>query len=117
MPTILIIDDEPTVADLLAELLAEEGYAVVTAFNAAEGLARAADVRPDLILSDVMMPGDDGYTLARTVAADPDLRGTPVVLMSAGPRQAPTPDTPVAAFVAKPFLLDQVLDLLDRLLA
>jgi CheY-like chemotaxis protein len=117
MATILVIDDEPVVADLLADLLAEAGHAVVTATNGAEGLQRAQDIRPDLIISDVMMPKLDGHGLARAIAASPLLRATPLVLMSAGPARPNSLDPPVVAFLPKPFRLEQVLDLLARLLA
>lgn len=116
MATILIIDDETSVATLLAELLDEEGYSVVIAFDGSDGLARARAVRPDLILSDVMMPGLDGYALVQAIAADPDLQDTPIVLMSAGPAGPKAAALPVAGFISKPFLLDHVVTLIQHLL-
>lgn len=116
MATILVIDDEPVVADLLADLLLDAGHAVVTAANGADGLRCAHETRPDLIISDIMMPELDGHGLARAIAAAPELRATPVVLMSAGPSRLSNPEPPVVAFLAKPFHIDHLLDLLDRLL-
>lgn len=116
MATILVVDDEPTVAELLADLLGEEGHMVVTALNGAEGLQRARAIRPDLIFSDVMMPVLDGHALVRAIAADALLKTTPIVLMSAGPANLTTLAPPVVAFLSKPFQLEQVLNLLQRLL-
>lgn len=116
MATILVIDDEPVVVELLADLLADVGHTVVSAANGADGLRRASEVRPDLIISDVMMPGLDGHAVARALAADPLLRNTPLVLMSAGPARPDALEPSVVAFLAKPFHIDHLLDLLDRLL-
>ncbi len=83
LPTILVVDDEPAIAEMLQDILEYEGYQVVTAGNGHEGLACVAAVRPQLVLSDVMMPGLDGRAFCRALQADPRYRGIPVVLMSA----------------------------------
>lgn len=80
---VLVVDDEPSVRRLLQRYLGDHGYEVTVADNGAEGLQAARDGGPDLILSDVSMPGMDGYELARTVRRDPNTSGIPIILLSA----------------------------------
>jgi len=81
MPSVLIVDDEPNIRRMVGALLAAEGYEVRDAQDGASGLARAAESEPDVMLLDLMMPGElDGLaTLARVREARPDV---PVVMMS-----------------------------------
>src|SRR4051812_564346 len=81
MPSVLIVDDEPNIRRMVGALLDAEGYDVRDAADGASGLARAKDAEPDVILLDLMMPGElDGMgTLARLREATPDV---PVVMMS-----------------------------------
>src|SRR5690606_23937872 len=71
MATILVVEDEYALAGLLRDMLQEEGYAVVLASNGSQALEQLAETRPDLILSDVMMPGMDGRALTRALRTDP----------------------------------------------
>ena len=80
---ILIVDDDPTQRLLCREALEQRGYRVEEAEDGESGLAAAHDIRPDLILLDVMMPGMDGYDVCRTIRADADLKRTPVVIVTA----------------------------------
>ena len=85
MPSrILIVDDEPAVADLIEAVLVGEGYTVAIARDGAQGLLLARDWRPDLILMDVMLPGVDGGTAIRRLKSDPETADIPIVAMSAG---------------------------------
>src|SRR5215218_4082213 len=81
MPSVLIVDDEPNIRRMVGALLAAEGYEVRDAADGASGLARAIEAEPDVLLLDLMMPGElDGLaTLARVREATPDV---PVVMMS-----------------------------------
>jgi len=79
---ILIADDEPIQRKLMARLLADAGYAVETAVDGEDALARARHDPPDAIVSDVLMPKLDGYGLCRAVRQDPRLATLPVVLAS-----------------------------------
>src|SRR5258706_9277801 len=67
---ILVVDDTPANIKLLGDLLAAKGYAVSTATNGEEGLAKIAAEKPDLVLLDVMMPGISGYDVCRRILAD-----------------------------------------------
>ena len=81
MPSVLIIDDEPNIRRMVGALLSAEGYEVRDAPDGATGLARAIETEPDVLLLDLMMPGElDGLaTLARVRESLPDV---PVVMMS-----------------------------------
>jgi CheY-like chemotaxis protein len=108
--TILIVDDEVVIAEAVAAVLEDEGYRVATATNGADGLARAADLRPDLVLVDMMMPVMDGEEMCRRLRESPATRGIPVVVMSAVHRSLRELPFDHAAFLPKPFDLDTLLD-------
>jgi len=82
-PTILIIDDEPALLMGLAATIKRHGYDVVTASDGNDGLQKAKAARPDLILSDVMMPPPNGFELRRLMNLDPDLASTPFIFLTA----------------------------------
>jgi DNA-binding response OmpR family regulator len=79
---LLLIEDSPTQLLTIKRTLESEGYSVISAQNGAEGLARAYNEMPDLIISDVVMSGINGYQLCRLVKHDPDLSSTPVILLT-----------------------------------
>ena len=81
-PKILVVDDTPHNVKLLKDLLEVKGYAVTTAVNGEEGLAKVAAENPDLVLLDVMMPGLSGYDVCRRVREDPRTALLPVVLVT-----------------------------------
>ena len=112
--TILVADDESFIVDLLAEVLEDEGHRVVRAYNGAEARERVERDRPDLILTDNMMPRLSGLELIAWLHGRPDL-AVPVILMSAvTPIPAPPPPT---HFLPKPFDLEDVLARVAQLLA
>ena len=116
MPRILVVDDEQAISQVLHDLLADEGYEVLTAGNGREALASMADGRPDLVLSDVMMPVMGGAELCQALAADPHYGSIPVVLMSAAGEGTTRERCAYEAFVAKPFNLLDILDTVERVL-
>jgi CheY-like chemotaxis protein len=113
--TILIVDDEPLIVDILAEVLQDEGYDVLTAHNGRAALAAVDNGVPGLVLMDVMMPGMDGHEAYRAIRAHPRGKGIPVVLMSAAVKPSLV-DPGVSAFLPKPIDLDKLLGLVARLL-
>ena len=80
--TVLVIDDEPAVRDLMQRFLGKEGFRVVTAASGEEGLRQARELRPDAITLDVMMPGLDGWAVLSALKADTDLADIPVVMLT-----------------------------------
>jgi signal transduction histidine kinase/CheY-like chemotaxis protein len=80
--TVLVIDDDPTVRELMERFLVKEGFSVVTAANGVEGLRRAREVRPAAITLDVMMPDLDGWTVLAALKGDPELADIPVIFVT-----------------------------------
>jgi DNA-binding response OmpR family regulator len=81
--TILIVDDDPDSLDIVRTFLASKGYDVHTASDGKAGLAKLEEVRPALVLLDVMMPGMDGWEVARLIKNHPDFGDTRVVMLTA----------------------------------
>ncbi len=81
--TILIIDDEPALLMGLAARIKRQGYHVVTASDGSEGLLKAQETLPDLILSDVMMPPPNGFELRKLMEQDPRLASIPFIFLTA----------------------------------
>jgi CheY-like chemotaxis protein len=108
---ILIVDDEPAVADLIEAVLAGEGYTVAIARDGVQGLVLARDWRPDLILMDVMLPGVEGGAAIRRLKADPETSKIPIVAMSAGRtiRRQSEELANADAALSKPFDIDALL--------
>jgi PAS domain S-box-containing protein len=79
---VLVIDDDPMVADLLRRTLVKDGYRVEYAENGEKGLQLARQLRPDAITLDVMMPGLDGWQVMTHLKSDPELADIPVILLS-----------------------------------
>jgi len=79
---ILIIDDIPTNLGVMVDLLETEGHRVLVAKNGAEGMRQAESQQPDLILLDVMMPGENGFSVCRRLKAGPNTRHIPVIFMT-----------------------------------
>jgi twitching motility two-component system response regulator PilH len=77
---VLIVDDSKTELMVLSDLLGKHGYSVRTAENADEALRRLAQEKPELILMDVVMPGQNGFQLTRAIARDPQYEGIPIIL-------------------------------------
>ncbi len=83
MGKILIVEDEATLADTLAENLSEEGHKVITAGDGEKGLAKARAERPDLIILDIMLPVLDGLSVCRLIRKDPNLSNVPIIMLTA----------------------------------
>ena len=83
MPSVvLIVDDSPTETFALTEILKRNGFEVLNAQNADQGLSLARDRHPDLVLMDVVMPGLNGFQATRQLARAPDTASLPVVMVS-----------------------------------
>ena len=80
---ILIVDDDPDSLDIVRTFLESRGYKVVTARDGKAGLAKLEEVRPALVLLDVMMPGLDGWEVARVIKNHPEFGDTRVVMLTA----------------------------------
>jgi signal transduction histidine kinase len=112
MKTVLLIDDDPVVLSTYAIALQNQGYAVLTATSGEEGLAEAKRKLPDVIVSDIHMPGTDGRAVLRAIREDPSLGHKQFVLMTGNPHDVtPRSGMELGAddFLVKPFGLDELL--------
>jgi CheY-like chemotaxis protein len=113
---ILIIDDEFSVAEVVEAILTDAGHEVVTASNGQQGLERAKEKRPDLVLLDFMMPIMGGPSTIKALREEPGLRDVPVVVMSSLPEAAVSQSTKgeYVAFLRKPFRIREVIDVVNN---
>lgn len=111
MQSILIVDDEQPIIDLLRDVLEEEGYTVVTARNGNEAMDVVQQQRIDLVLTDYMMPQMDGWHLSKHLRSNPRTAKIPVLIMSA--IQVPNDGT-FNGIIRKPFNLFDVLNDIGR---
>ena len=81
--TILVVDDDPSSLDIVRTYLESRGYAVATAVDGKDALAKLEEVQPALMLLDVMMPGMDGWEVARLVKNHPNFRDVRVIMLTA----------------------------------
>jgi twitching motility two-component system response regulator PilH len=77
---ILIVDDSPTERHVLNDLLTKAGFEVVTSDNGEDAIVKSKQVKPDLILMDVVMPGLNGFQATRAISRDPETRTIPIIL-------------------------------------
>jgi PAS domain S-box-containing protein len=113
-PLVLVVDDEPSVCEVVCAVLEEWGYRTAAVTDGEAAVAEARRLRPAAILLDVMMPGMDGQGTLAALKGDPATRDVPVVVLSAlGPIPAML-DGGAASWVAKPFDVDVLLGALER---
>ena len=111
MPKILYIEDNPENRTLVRRVLEVEGYTVVLAINAKDGLARAMTDPPDLILMDINMPEMDGYTTTARLKAMPGLEAVKVIALTANVMKGDKEKTLAAGcdgYIQKPIDVDQL---------
>ena len=115
MGPILIVDDEFGIAESIRDLLKDEGYPTMVAFNGRQALELMEKEKPRLVLADYMMPLMNGPELIEAMRQAPDFKDIPVVLMSSAPASF-WQHLPCAAFLPKPFRLKPLLEVVARLI-
>ena len=119
MPRILLVDDEEMNRDFLQRRLQKRGYEVITAVDGRDACTRVIDLRPDLILMDMMMPNMDGLEATRSLRAVPETRDIPVIALTAqamaGDREKVV-EAGCDDYATKPIDLPELLDKIQRLL-
>ena len=114
---ILIVDDEPNICELLSETLKGAGYEAFMANGGQEGIEKAASLKPDLILLDVMMPVFDGWKVLERLRGVAEMRDIPVVMLTARNETESVMRSQkykVADYFFKPVDLEELLKLLPR---
>jgi CheY-like chemotaxis protein len=114
---ILVVDDDTAILDMIAQVLIEEGYEVLTANNGRTAVDLAHQQLPRLILLDLMMPEMNGWQVVDELRTSPQTRPIPILLLSARREMARTADElGVTAYLEKPFDLDDLLDQVRHIL-
>ncbi len=115
--TVLVVDDEPAIRQLLDDLLSAEGHSVVSATDGRNALDQLrGGVRPCVILLDLMMPLLDGWQTAEQLRGDPELSRIPFAVIAANPRyEADAYRMGAAAWLGKPLEIDTLLDTVEHL--
>lgn len=115
---ILVVDDSRTEIMFLTDALTKKGYVVRSAGNAEEAMVRLAEEKPDLILMDVVMPGQNGFQLTRAIVKDPRYADVPVIMCTSknqetdkvwGMRQG------ARDYVVKPVKIDELVTKIEAL--
>jgi CheY-like chemotaxis protein len=116
--TVLVVDDEFGTVEVLVAALEDAGYRTLTAANGRRALERLEENKPDLVLSDFMMPLMDGAALVAAMRAAPAFRDIPVIMMSAAPEAALRKHLDgYEAFLRKPFRVPALLAMIAAIFA
>ncbi len=119
MATVLVVEDGPSEMELMSHYLQEEGFSVIGAATGSEGLDKAIAQSPDVIVTDVVMPGISGFELCRKLRRIPETQAVPVVICSSkkqdidrlwGMRQGAN------AYLTKPYTRDQLIQIIKTVL-
>lgn len=110
---VLLIEDDPDIRAIIADVLSSDGYSVDEAGDGLEGLQLARERHPDVILLDLMMPRMDGWAFREAQRADEDLAGIPVVVVSAAMAER-VHAICATAHLHKPFDMDELLGVVGR---
>ncbi len=117
--TVLVIDDDPVILELLRVNFEIEGFDVVCARDGDEGFAMAQKLQPDVVISDIMMPRRDGLQLLSDLKSDPRTEDLPVILLSAKAQKSEVEhglDMGADDYITKPFDPIQLIDRLNAVM-
>jgi CheY-like chemotaxis protein len=116
--TVLIVDDESGIVEVLELILADAGYRVLSALNGQEALTRMEQITPDAVIMDFMMPIMDGAQLLQRMIKHDGYKAIPVIMTSAMPEESVKMRcSGYQVFLRKPFKSDKLLDALGQLLS
>ena len=119
---VLIVDDEPAIIQMIACVLEIRGYEVVSAGDGLEALNRLEDKRPDMIITDLVMPNMDGLQLCKKVKGDQRWADIPLLVITSATQETDLPDgfwrlgTPADDFLTKPFDPFDVADRIEKMI-
>jgi CheY-like chemotaxis protein len=116
MPSVLLVEDDPDLAELLAELFVQVGWEVQSESNGHDALRAMKASRPDVIVTDGMMPQMGGRELLERVRHTPELADIPVVLMSGADAMLEGAATPKQVMLRKPFDPETLVEMVRKLL-
>ncbi|WP_059000859.1 response regulator transcription factor [Leptolyngbya sp. NIES-2104] len=112
MGTVLVIEDTPSEMELLSHYLRESGYSVIGLVSAKDAVNKAIEIKPDVIITDVVMPGMSGFELCRSLKKNPETQKVPIIICTSkgqeidrlwGMRQG------ADVYITKPFTREQLI--------
>lgn len=116
---ILVVDDEPEIAEFLKDRLEMNGYDVSMAYDGAEALEKTKEIDPDLIISDVNMPSPNGFQVCRTLKDDAKYKDTPIILLTAKTSESDKfwgVESGADEYITKPYNAEDLLEKVKNLL-
>ena len=121
---ILVVDDDPVFVKATKTVLESKNYKVSTASDGDEGLQKAKDERPDLIILDIIMPTKDGFTACEQLKGDPQLSNIPVIILTSFVEKGKETNIPSSAglaleaedYIDKPVSPEELLNRVERIL-
>lgn len=116
---VLVIDDEPQVTEIIEAFLSNAGHEVIVANTANDGLKKANEKKPDVILLDIMMPDADGYSICNDLKSNPPTADIPVVFLTGKDRsddQGRSFKVGGDMFIKKPFSCERLLEIINIIL-
>jgi DNA-binding response OmpR family regulator len=121
---ILIVDDDRVLVEATKAVLVSKDYQVSTAYDGDEGLQKAYDEKPDLIILDIIMPTKDGFTVSKQLKDDSQLSKIPVIILTSFAEKGKETDIPVSAgltleaedYIDKPVSPEELLRRVERML-
>jgi DNA-binding response OmpR family regulator len=117
---ILVVDDDPNSRDIVQTFLTAKGYEVTTAEDGKDALAKLEEIKPKLVLLDVMMPGMDGWEVARVIKNHPDFGRTRVVMLTARSDYSDKTEGLRAGaddYIVKPIRLEELAERVEKNIA
>lgn len=117
--SVLVVDDQPHIVRLIQVNLEKEGFQVTTAGDGVEGLQKVREIRPDLVILDVIMPRKDGFEVLRDIKSDPELLDIPVIMLTVKTHNADIVEglkEGAEMYLPKPFHPKELVSLVKRVL-
>ncbi len=116
---ILIIEDYPHIVDILRMRLESGGYEVLTAYDGKEGLRKAREEKPDLIILDIMLPKLNGFKVCRLLKFDAKYQHIPIFMLTSRKKQSDIEtgkETGADEYIVKPYEISELMELIERYL-
>ncbi|HAJ56801.1 MAG TPA: hypothetical protein DCL35_03405 [Candidatus Omnitrophica bacterium] len=111
---VLVIDDEADIREIVRIFLIDEGYEVIEAENGQEGILRAQQMQPDLIVLDIMMPGINGFEVAKHLKDDPNTQNIPIVILSVLAQDSQYRQG-IMDYISKPFRQEELVNIVRNI--
>ncbi len=111
---VLVIDDEPDIREIVRLYLCDEGYEVIEAGNGQEGILKAQQQKPDVIILDIMMPGINGFEVAKHLKDDPNTKDIPIIILSVLAQDSQYRQG-ILDYISKPFRQEELVNTIHKI--